>query len=188
MHIIPCGVLLMLLTSVVCAQTSAPTPVAVPNPGFENGGVLPAGWIVWRSGADEDNDKALRRATEADFIWDQAIFHSGARSLYIWNEGPRWAAWRTEKPVEVRSNTTYRLTVWIRKAGEPSSTYLRVRRGRWSACEEVNPRREWARHALEFKTPPDVTTLVLELSDLGGNGSETWFDDLDLQELPLAGK
>jgi hypothetical protein len=173
--------LLILSASLTWAQTNN-VSVAVSNADFEAGAVLPDGWIAWSSGPDEDNDKDLRRPTEADFIWDRAISHSGSRSLYIWNDGPRWAAWRSS-PVQVRGDTAYRLSVWIRKESGPSSTYLRVRRGGWTMCEEVNPGRDWVRCVLEFRTAPDVETITIELSDLGGNGSETWFDDLELVAL-----
>ena len=183
MHIISISVMLMLSASLVCAQTS--TPAAVPNPGFEDGDVLPDGWTVRRSSPEEDKNKDLRRPTEADFIWDRAAAHSGSRSLYIRNDGPRWATWKTISPVAVRGDTSYRLGVWIKKSGGASSTYLRVRRGGWTVVEEVSPGRDWTQCVLEFKTAPEIETVDIELSDLSGNGSETWFDDLELIDLTL---
>lgn len=172
----------MWVAAVVWAQPGA--PVAVPNPGFEDGELLPKGWIVWSSDSDDDHDKALHRATEADFIWDQAVFHSGHRSLCIWNDGPRWATWRTETPVTVQAGRAYRLSVWIKRRGGASSTYLRVRNAGWTVCDEVSPGPEWQRFVLEFKTGPAIDRVNIELSDLGGSDTETWFDDLELVEVP----
>ena len=40
------------------------------------------------------------------------------------------------------------------------------------------------REELTSKSTRTVDKLTIELSDLGGNGSQTWFDDLELVSLP----
>lgn len=151
--------------------------VPTPNPGFEAGDALPEGWTPVTSSA------------QAVFIWDRAEARSGERSLYMRNYGPRWAIWRSDS-FAVRPEARYRLAVWAKirfeDAVSPSRLYLRVRRGRWTRVEHVTSgaHGEWRRYSLEFETDPGVDTLHIELSNLGGRGTEVWFDDLELTEIP----
>lgn len=169
----------LVLTACLATALTGAAWAQAPNPGFEEGDVLPEGWT------------GIASQSEAVFVWDHAVARSGERSLYMRNYGPRWAIWRSD-PFEVRPNTRYRLSVWARirfeDAVSPSRLYLRVRRGRWTRVEHVTSgsHDEWRQYTLDFETDADVDTLGVELSNLGGRGTEVWFDDVELTELPPA--
>ena len=61
---------------------------------------------------------------------------------------------------------------------------VRVRHVGWTTYGIFQPVGGWAQYSFEFKTAPEIETLSIDLSDLGGNGSETWFDDVELVKLP----
>lgn len=170
---------LTILLIIPLTAFSADRSVEVPNPSFEEGDLLPAGWQPRTS------------QTEAVFIWDREQARTGQRSLYMRNYGPRWAIWRSE-PIAVKENTPYRLTVWARilfdSPVSSSRLYLRVRSGRWTAVEHVTSRQhdEWQPYSLDFTTGEGIESLNIELSNLGGQGTEVWLDDVELVERSTA--
>jgi hypothetical protein len=162
---------------------AAERPVALPNPGFEEGELLPIGWTISQSPGNY-----------TVFAWSRAA-RTGKRCLYIRNEGlgrPVAAAWISER-VPLKGGTRYRFSAWLRKKAAGSATALRVR----GAYLEDGVRRvwetagkslsascdEWTRVDFEFETPPPITGAAFWLSNVLGRGDELWFDDLELVEL-----
>lgn len=154
----------------------------LPNPSFEKGDKLPTGWTTWQGGDC------------CTFVWDRANAHSGQSSLYLCNADKEgMLAWSAS--CELRENTSYRFSVWVKiiKGKNSNGAVLaRIRspikgmRERWQLGGESigNTDGQWKQIQWDFKTPPGIIKPVISLTSVSGRGDQVWFDDVEIKEIP----
>ncbi|MEI6423709.1 MAG: carbohydrate binding domain-containing protein [Lentisphaerota bacterium] len=185
MKTLRCIVLMLLpFFALVFIGTSAETDSInlFPNPGFEEGEKMPAGWTVWQGGDC------------CTFVWDKVTAHSGTRSLYVCNADKEGSlAWTTS--CNLKSDTSYRFSAWIKiRKGKNSNGVAAFRaRGRakgmdkkWDITSEArgNTENQWQLLQWDFKTPPGLEgATALWLWSINGRGDQVWFDDVELRAL-----
>lgn len=163
----------------LCAETVGPN--LLPNPGFEDGVKLPAGWRTWADGVC------------CTFVWDKTNAHGGQRSVYLCNTFKfNSMAWIASCPL--KEDTFYRFSAWIKVNKAKNSrgaVYLRVRGfAKGADWEEAGVGKgdgtggKWEFVKWDFKTPPGLgASSNLWLQSFFGDGDQVWFDDVELKEL-----
>lgn len=153
----------------------------LPNPGFEDGGKLPAGWTAWQGGDC------------CTFVWDKTDFHRGQRSLYVCNADKEGSlAWITS--CKVKGDTLYGFTAWVKIIKGKNSSGIVVLRARgrtkgmdrkWEISSEAkgNTGGQWQQLKWDFKTPPGLESAEFWLWSINGRGDQVWFDDVELKEI-----
>jgi mono/diheme cytochrome c family protein len=148
------------------------------NSGFENlAGGLPAGWKEENYGTAPGNPGNTWQET-GDFK------HGGERSLHL--EGKDGF---TEKAMvtkaDLKPNTYYRLTAWIRTEGLHGRAFI-VDRAHGAANAPLSGTADWREVTLLFNSG-DIPRADLHLVYAAEKG-KVWFDDVRLIEmLPLGG-
>jgi hypothetical protein len=161
-----------------------PQTSALANPSFEedrNRDGVPDGWEP--------------RAAEspAQLAWDDAVAHSGRRSLRISDSfnpgGQRWqettGRWSALRKIPVNPGQTYTLRAWIKTEGVSSKADARIAffsDKRWlaeNATQSASGTTDWWEVSVTAKAPPEATTMLVYLG-LGNSRGSAWFDDVAL--------
>jgi Gpi18-like mannosyltransferase len=148
------------------------------NPGFEVGTADPEAWAktMW------DTTNA------AEFIWETGGGHSGSRYVSINNRKLNHAYY--SQTINVKPDTTYRLSCWIKTDGIPSD-----QKGAGIGVQDLilsystglsNTNGKWQYHEIYGKTGPgqNQVTILLMLGEYGFlNSGKASFDDFCFQEV-----
>ncbi|MCC6728759.1 MAG: hypothetical protein IT208_05410 [Chthonomonadales bacterium] len=162
------------------AAAAAGTPLAVPNPGFEEvaaGGTMPAGWSGGPIGG--------ARGTAA---LDDGVARSGGRSLRLANASPLQAFVAVSvasSPITVRSETTYVARFWARGRAA-KGCFCAVGFGERGDRRRLLPDGdfEWRQFTSRFTTPPGCTRVTIGFAaDDVTRG--LWIDDVSLERSPV---
>lgn len=152
---------------------------------FENGrGETPAGVTHY-----------ISPNSVGSFEWrnDPQQAHSGSRSLWMENHGPRTALWQV--PIPAVGGAVYKISVWVNNGPGKGTTYIATRckdaAGRWISDSDSDSKREdiflqgetgWQRLTFEVRVPSSTDTMHVFLSNRYGEGDQVWFDDLQVEE------
>ena len=156
--------------------SSGPTPTPVEgnlalNPSLEDGEGSPAGWA------------SFRRQTDAEFVWDTRIAHSGTRSLGITASQmfaqAGFPGWETVERIPIDPDKTYDLSVWyyVTDLGLPPFVDIEVFDSSGNAMGSTSTGaftlpplpNQWLRKAFTFNpgtlagTFPDIAEVKLRL-------------------------
>jgi len=175
--------LLLCVTLLVGAARGAWEPNLVDSPSAEDdcnrdGG--PDGWTA----------SAFR--SPARLAWDDAVAHSGRRSLRISDsaaEGTDWnqytGRWISTARKNVAAGQTYTLGAWIKTDGVTGSASARIawwQDGHWlaeSRTENVRGTTDWRHMTVTVKAPAKATEAQVYLG-LSNSKGTVWFDDVAL--------
>jgi alpha-L-arabinofuranosidase len=168
------GLFLAAAFAAVAIGAAPPAPNLIPNSSFEEmDGQWPKGWRPASFGA------------RASFAVDEAIAHSGKRSVRVSSETGADAGFQILLPVKPYSK--YRLSGFIRvqdlKPGESKGALLNLH-GLDIMTPAVSGTRDWVRVQTDFELGPvDSVALNCLFGGFGRATGTAWFDDLELELL-----
>ena len=126
----------------------------------------------------------------AKLAWDDAVAHSGKRSLRISDsaaEGTEWSQytgrWISAGRKKVTPGQTYTLGAWIKTDGVTGYASARIawwQDGHWlaeSRTENVGGTTDWRHMTVTVKAPAKATEAQVYLG-LGNSKGTVWFDDV----------
>ena len=170
-----CDVDVMDIMEVASRWRTLPARNFSPNPSFENGTAFPDGWRPPLGGAD--------------YGWDEAVAHTGMRSISISNvQEHRSVEWETTDLIAINPDLAYEASVWV-KGTSGLDAYLTV----WQYDANGNSTGPgmglllpyvssvWTQSTAPVRIHPGTSKvrLTLGLNNPGPNDTGTvWFDDV----------
>ncbi len=167
----------------------------IPNNSFEidaDGDGMPDGWTFgWQHTHSNDQERGLKKQ-KPHVRWDDALTHSGKRSLFVANERPEDDGVWTLADIPVDGSVKYyKLQVWIKTQGMNGTEALASGvflgdDGKWLGAKynviAVNVDRDWTRYTGYVQPPKGTTSIRIRLwlnMRYTGIGS-VWYDDVSL--------
>ena len=157
-------------------------PNLLPNPGFEEVAAdkkLPAGWKRRDYGGKPGNKTASWA-----IVSDPALVHSGKNAVRVVARGDDDTSLFAD--VELKPNTEYRLSAWIRTHAMRGKASLNDHIGRAETEKIIARESEWGEVDVVFNSG-NRTKASINLLQVAASG-DAIFDDVKLCELTMAGE
>jgi putative membrane-bound dehydrogenase-like protein len=157
-------------------------PNLLPNPGFEEVAAdkkLPAGWKRRDYGGKPGNKTASWA-----IVSDPALVHSGKNAVRVVARGDDDTSLFAD--VELKPNTEYRLSAWIRTHAMRGKASLNDHIGRAETEKIIARESEWGEVDVVFSSG-NRTKASINLLQVAASG-DAIFDDVKLCELTMAGE
>ena len=157
-------------------------PNLLPNPGFEEVAAdkkLPAGWKRRDYGSKPGNKTVVWA-----IVTDPALVHSGKNAVRVVARGDDDTSLFAD--VELKPNTEYRLSAWIRTHAMRGKASLNDHIGRAETEKIIARESEWGEVDVVFNSG-NRTKASINLLQVAASG-DAIFDDVKLCELTMAGE
>ena len=158
-------------------------PNLLPNPGFEELAAdmkLPAGWKRRDYGG---NNKPGNKTVTWAIVTDPALIHSGKNAVRVIARGDDDTSLFAD--VELKPNTEYRLSAWIKTHAMRGKASLNDHIGRAETEKVIARESEWGEVDVVFNSG-NRTKASINLLQVA-SGGDAIFDDVKLCELTMVG-